>query len=150
MGKRKSCFTREAFCGRETEASEMTESERAVIPQQTGPPSIFFIQERSGKDGGGKGVEEGAGWITEEPRASVSFLFIYSPCLFFFPHLQHPPPLLISSPIFNTLSLCPLSISRTPLPPSLPPSPLFSPPSASQGKRDSACCSLVLPANLHF
>ena len=50
------------------------------------------------------GEGRGAGWITEVPRASVSFLFIYSPCLFFFlliysprpppppfffPHLQH-------------------------------------------------------------
>lgn len=51
--------------------------------------------------------EKTGGWITEQPRASVSFLFIYSPCLFcfflfapshFFPH------------IFSTLSLCPLSI----------------------------------------
>lgn len=64
--------------GGETEASEMTESERAVIPQQIGPPSFFCTQDRNGEDGGEKGVEKGVGWITEAPRASVSFLFIYS------------------------------------------------------------------------
>lgn len=62
------------------------------------PPSVFFIRERGGEDGGGKRAR----WITEEPRASVSFLFIYSPCLFFFffpPHLrQHPPPSLFLPP----------------------------------------------------
>lgn len=31
------------------------------------------------------------GRITEEPHASVSFLFIYSPCLFFSPDLHTPP-----------------------------------------------------------
>lgn len=108
-GKRKSWWTRVVFCRRETKASEMTESERAVIPQQKGPPSIFFIQERRGEDGGEKGVEKGAGWITEEPRASVSCLFIYSPCLFFFSSSPAQPPSLFLPPIFNTLSLCPLS-----------------------------------------
>lgn len=46
VSNRKSCLTRVVFRGRETEASEMTESERAVIPQQKGPPSIFCVEKR--------------------------------------------------------------------------------------------------------
>lgn len=53
------------------------------------------------------------GWITEVPRASVSFLFIYSPCLFFFLLIYTPPPPPPFFPIFNTLSLCPLSTPPT-------------------------------------
>lgn len=85
-----------------TEASEMTESERAVIPQQKGPLPRLYRGEKVG-------VGTGAGWITEVPRASVSFLFIYSPCLFFFSSSIAPWYPLLSSPIFSTLSLCPLS-----------------------------------------
>lgn len=122
-----------AYRGRETEASEMTESERAVIPQQKGPPSFFCVVERSGEDGGEKGVEKGAGWITEEPRASVSFLFIYSPCLFFSSSPTSPPPHFFP-PIFNTLSLCPLSI----------------PPFSSTAASSSLFSSLCLPREKRF
>lgn len=90
-----------------SDASEMTESERAVIPQQTGPASVFLYS-RTGEWKREK--EEGAGWITEEPRASVSFfLFILLVCFFFSSSSQKP----------------------SPPPPPLPPHAYFFPPSST-------------------
>ena len=116
--------------GRETEAREMTESERAVIPQAERPS----ISEGGGgkRGGGGDRERERDGLLKSRVHLSHSFLFILLVC-FFSPLISNiPPSLLISSPIFNTLSLCPLSISRPPAsthPPALlrlPPSSLFS------------------------
>lgn len=100
----------------------MTETERAVIPQQKPAPlPIFFMAAvgTAGLEEGGGGVG-GVGWITGELRASVSFpSYLFS--LFVSHSLALPPSppshRLTPSLIFNTLSLCPHSISRPRLPP---------------------------------
>lgn len=151
---RTSRFTGVPFCRRETEASEMTESESAFILQQA--LRLFSVLEREAAGAEEKRGRDGL--LESRVHLSPSSLFILLVC--FFPRLQHPPspspppppPPHHFFPIFNTLSLCPLSISHPPPPPPPPlsPPPFSPPPFASQGRRDSACCSLALPANLHF
>lgn len=76
--------------------------------------SIYFPAFKSG----GKGVEQD-GLLKSRVHLSHSFLFILLVC-FFFLLITHPLPPTSPPPIFNTLSLCPLSISRTPLSSLLP------------------------------
>lgn len=115
------------------------------MPQQTGPVSVFCTRGRRSKK---REKEEGAGWITEELRASVSFfLFILLVCFFFSSSLTPPPPpplMLISSPhLQHTFALPSFNFS----PPS--PSPP-SPSSSSSFSSSSLFSSLCLPREKRF
>lgn len=105
----------------------MTESERAVIPEQTGPQSIFCTRGRRREKGGRK--RERGGLLKSRVHLSHSFLFILLVCFFLLisntPHLLLL--MLISSPhLQHTFALPSFNFSPPSLPPSSSSSSLFS------------------------
>lgn len=115
----------------------MTESERAVIPQQTGPPSFFFsvFQERSGEDRGEKG---GMDYWRAVCICLIPFLFILLVC-FFFPSSSPTPPPAFLPPSSTHFHFALFEFLAPPPPPSL-----FSPPLCLP--REKRFCLLLVSA----
>lgn len=116
VSNRKCCFTWVASCfvgGKLSIWSFWDDWKWKSSYPTTDRPSIFFFFCISREKRRGQRREGGDGLLKSRVHLSHSF-FIYSPCLFFFSLLISNTPPRISSPIFNTLSLCPLWISRPP------------------------------------